>query len=130
MKKLLCVILTLSILCLAGCGDGVKVGSFSSLYFNSDEFQEAVNELLTYFKSFEGCTLTEINYAGDDAVRAEAEARGLPNELVMVMESTFTTDGENHENGLEPNFTYENYRWIFTRDFVGGPWSHADHGYG
>lgn len=121
MKKLLCVILTLSILCLAGCGSGVKVGSFSSLYFNSDEFQEAVNELLTYFKSFEGCTLTEINYAGDDAVRAEAEARGLPNELVMVMESTFTTDGENHENGLEPNFTYENYRWIFTRDFVGGP---------
>ena len=130
MKKLLCLVLALSILCLAGCGSAVKVGAFKSVIFNDDEFQEAVNELLAYFKNFEGCTMTEINYAGDDAVRAEAEARGLPNEFVMVMESTFTTDGENHKNGLEPNYTYENYRWTFTRDFTGGPWSHADHGYG
>ena len=132
MKKVFIgVILAIAVLCLAACGgSSVKVGSFSSLIFNSDEYDEAVQEVFTYFDSFEGCTMTEIGYAGDDAVRAEAEARGLAPEQVMVLTSTFTTDSEDHQNGLEPDHTYEDYKWILTRNTSVEPWNHEDHGYG
>ena len=114
MKKLIIgVMLTIAVLCLAACGgSSVKVGSFSSRYFNGDDYDNAVQEVFTYFSDWEGCTMTEIGYAGDDAVKAEAEIRGLAPEQVMVLTSTFTTDGEDHQNGLEPNYTYEDYKWI------------------
>ena len=89
MKKLIIgMMLTIAVLCLAACGgSSVKVGSFSSLIFDSGEYDDAVQEVFTYFDSFEGCTMTEIGYAGDDAVRAEAKARGLAPEQVMVLTS-------------------------------------------
>ena len=132
MKKLIIgVMLTIAVLCLAACGgSSVKVGSFSSLIFDSDEYDDAVQEVFTYFDSFEGCTMTEIGYAGDDAVRAEAKARGLAPEQVMVLTSTFTTDSEDHQNGLEPDHTYEDFKWILTRNTSAEPWNHEDHGYG
>ena len=131
MKKLIIgMMLTIAVLCLAACGgSSVKVGSFSSLIFDSDEYDDAVQEVFTYFDSFEGCTMTEIGYAGDDAVRAEAKARGLAPEQVMVLTSTFTTDSEDHQNGLEPDHTYEDYKWILTRNTSAEPWNHEDHGY-
>ena len=132
MKKLIIgMMLTIAVLCLAACGgSSIKVGSFSSLIFDSDEYDDAVQEVFTYFDSFEGCTMTEIGYAGDDAVRAEAKARGLAPEQVMVLTSTFTTDSEDHQNGLEPDHTYEDYKWILTRNTSAEPWNHEDHGYG
>ena len=132
MKKLIIgMMLTIAVLCLTACGgSSVKVGSFSSLIFDSDEYDDAVQEVFTYFDSFEGCTMTEIGYAGDDAVRAEAKARGLAPEQVMVLTSTFTTDSEDHQNGLEPDHTYEDYKWILTRNTSAEPWNHEDHGYG
>jgi len=128
-KSLLCAILILCILCLAGCGSAVTIGGLSSKYFNGDAHEEAVREVQLYFDNFEGCTLKRIDYAGDAAVKAEADARGIVPERVMVLETTFTTDGENHENGLEPNYTYEHYKWILTRDTTFTPWIVTDHGY-
>ena len=110
MKKITAIIVLLALmLSLAGCGSSVSIGGFSSKYFNSDAYDAAVQELMTHFDSLGGCTLKKIGYAGDEAVKAEAESRGLAPEQVMVLVSTFTTDGENHENGLEPNNTYEDY---------------------
>ena len=130
-KSIIAVMLTIAMLCLAACGgSSVKVGSFSSRYFNGDDYDNAVQEVFTYFSDWEGCTMTEIGYAGDDAVKAEAEIRGLAPEQVMVLTSTFTTDGEDHQNGLESNHTYEDYKWILTRNTTAEPWNHEDHGYG
>ena len=115
---------------LAGCGDAVSVGGFSSKYMNNDDYEAAVQEVMTYFSSFEGCTMKKIGYAGDAAVKAEADARGLAPEEVIVLTSTFETDGENHNNGLNPNYTYEDYTWTLTRDTSAGLWEVTDHGYG
>ena len=128
-KTVLCVILVLAVLFLAACGQSVKIGSFSSLIFNADDFDEAVNALIVYFKNFEGCTLQEVKYAGDAAVRAEAAARGYAPEQIIVLEIAFSTDGADHKNGLEPDHSYDNYQFIFVRDVVGGMWDHLDHGY-
>ena len=131
MKKLAAAALLLAlVLCLAGCGDSVTVEGFSSKYFNGDDYDSAVQQVMTDFKEFEGCTLKKIGYAGDAAVKAEAETRGLAPEQVMVLTSTFVTDKEDHHNGLEPDFTYEDYLWILTRSTSADPfWTAVDHGY-
>ena len=128
MKKITAIVLLMAmVFSLAGCGNSVSIGAFSSKYFNGDDYDAAVQEVMTYFKGFEGCTMKKIGYAGDEAVKAEAESRGLAPEQVMVLVSTFTTDGENHENGLEPNNTYEDYKWILTRNSSAELWEHKDH---
>lgn len=130
MKKITAIVLLMAmVFSLAGCGNSVSIGAFSSKYFNGDDYDAAVQEVMTYFKGFEGCTLKKIGYAGDEEVKAEAESRGLAPEQVMVLVSTFTTDGENHENGLEPNNTYEDYKWILTRNSSAELWEHKDHGF-
>ena len=124
------IVLLVVLLSLAGCGDAVSVGGFSSKYMNSDDYEAAVQEMMTYFNSFEGCTLKKVGYAGDAVVKAEADARGLAPEEVIVLTSTFETDGENHNNGLNPNYTYEDYTWTLTRETSAGLWEVTDHGYG
>ena len=131
MKRIVSITcLLLVVLFLVGCSGGVSVGGFSSKYMNSDDYEAAVQEVMTYFSSFEGCTMKKIGYAGDAAVKAEADARGLAPEEVIVLTSTFETDGENHNNGLNPNYTYEDYTWTLTRDTTAGLWEVTDHGYG
>ena len=116
MKKLVMVFVLLAlVLSLAGCGNSVSVGGFSSKYLDSEEYDAAVQELMTHFKDLSGCTLKKVEYAGDKEVKAEAEARGLATEQIIVLTSTFETDGTSREDGLEPNKTYEDYRWILTR---------------
>jgi len=130
MKKfIICVMLLVTVVCFAGCGSAIKVESFKSKYYDTEEYQAAVDEVMSYFTGFEGCEMSEIRYAGDEAVKAEAETRGMDCDHVMVLKCTFTTDGENHENGLEPDYTYEDYGWILTREFKDGMWTVEDHGY-
>ena len=103
---------------LVGCKGGVSVGGFSSKYIDSDDYDEAVQQFMTEFESmagFEGCTLKKVGYAGDQAVKAEADAQGLAPEQVIVLTTVFETDGEDHGNGLEPNHTYDDYTCVMTR---------------
>lgn len=103
---------------LVGCKGGVSVGGFSSKYIDSDDYDEAVQQFMTEFESmagFEGCTLKKVGYAGDQAVKAEADAQGLAPERVIVLTTVFETDGEDHGNGLEPNHTYDDYTCVMTR---------------
>ena len=91
MKKITAIVLLMAmVFSLAGCGNSVSIGAFSSKYFNGDDYDAAVQEVMTYFKGFEGCTMKKIGYAGDEAVKAEAESRGLAPEQVMVLVSTFS----------------------------------------
>lgn len=130
MKKIVLFTVVLAMLLgLVGCGGGMTVGSFSSKYFNNDAYEEAVQEVMRAADEFGGVTLKKIGYVGDDANKAEAEARGLAPEQVMVLTSAFETDGEDHQNTLEPNHTYEDYTWILTRNTSAEPWILTDHGY-
>lgn len=131
MKKIIAIVLLLAALfSLAACGDAVSIGAFSSVYFNSDDYDAAVQEVMTAFKEYEGCTLKEIGYAGDEAVKAEAESRGLAPEQIIVLKSTFTTDDKDHGLVFEPNQTYKDYLWILTRSTSDDPfWTVADRGY-
>ena len=111
-------IILIFLLGLVGCSGGVSVGGFSSKYIDSDHYDEAVQQFMAEFESmdgFEGCTLKKVGYAGDQTVKAEADAQGLAPELVIVLTTAFETDGEDHGNGLEPNHTYDDYTCVMTR---------------
>ena len=134
MKKVIALALAVMAVavCLAACGGEPKVSVY---YFDSDRFadedwDQAKKVVEDYFKNFEGCEMEVMEYAGDDASAEEAKAQGMDENCVMVINSTFTTDGENHENGLEPNHTYKDYKWIIVRQSEDDPWEHKDHGYG
>jgi spermidine/putrescine-binding protein len=129
-KTMICLILAAAFTGLLGCGVAMTALSAGSAIYSGNECEAAEVEVSRYFRNFEGCTMKEIHYAGDEAVKAEAKSLGMEADQVMVLESTFTTDSENHKNGLEPDSTYNNYRWILTRETRDGRWEHKDHGYG
>ena len=64
MMALLCV------MSLVGCGGdvkNVKITEYTSEKYSNDEIKDAIDVAIDYFtKEFEGCTLTEITYLGDD----------------------------------------------------------------
>ena len=130
MKKITVIIVLLALtLSLAGCGNSVSVGGFSSKYLDSDDYGAAVQELMNHFDGLSGCTLKKVGYAGDKTVKEEANARGLGTERIIVLTSTFETDGTPREDGLEPNKTYEEYRWILTRGSASDPfWEIVEQG--
>lgn len=112
---------------IAGCSS-VTVGSFSSKYLESDDHQDAVNDVIGYFDSLKGCTLERIDYAGDSAVKAEADVRGIAPERVIILEATFTTNSDSRDDGLESDHKYEHYRFVLVRETTGTPWEIVSHG--
>ncbi len=129
MKKIISVALALVLaLCLLGC-DAVTIGPFSSKYLDTKDYEAAVQELQLRFKEeYKGCTLKEIRYAGDAAVKAEADTRGLGTYQVIVLEADFTTDGTVNVSGLSPNQTYEGYRFVLTGDSAVDLWEVVSRG--
>ncbi len=97
--------------------------------YTEEEIQDAIDAATAYFdRYFYDCTLTEIYYAGDAVSREFAEWAERHNaDEVIVLISSFDV-GNNADGSLNPNSTYNNWKWIMVRK-EGGKWEHADHGY-
>ena len=138
MKKVISIFLVLSVMFgLSSCTDkpegsveNVKITKVSSEIYTDEEIEEAIDVTKNYFKKFfSGCTLTEIEYVGDENLDFYQEFADRSNaDEVIVFKSTFDVDDETRDDGLESNFTYENWNWILVRN-NGGKWRHVDHGY-
>lgn len=131
MKKyaalLLCALLTL--FPLSACGQSTTVGGFASAYLNEEDYEAAVEEVMLQFNDEGGWTMNKIEYVGDEANTAEAEARDLAPEQVIVLRSSFqTSDSAQETDSLEPNRSYENYLWVLTRYTTGEPWVVTERG--
>lgn len=136
MKKFipLLILLALSIV-LTGCARGdvsnVNIKERSSQIYTDKEIHKAVGVAMEYFeREFNGCTLLEIGYAGDDKGEAfvEWESRyGVDQVIILV--SSFSVGPEGGDGSLNPNDTYSNWQWILGRN-SGGQWKHLTHGYG
>ena len=135
MKKLIAMILLCAMmLSLTACGGNVSdvqvlLWDESELY-DDKEIHSAINEAIRYFKkNFDGCTLTEITYAGDDVTAAHGEwAERHDADETIVLISSFDVDSSGGDGSLNPNSTYNGWNWILVRD-TGGRWRHVDHGY-
>ena len=134
MKKVLSsVLLSVFVLSLVSCNDNsenVKITDFKSEIYSDAEIESAIDILVDYFNIFfEGCTLTEITYLGDDNLddwQEFAERNSADDVIVLV--SSFDVDSSGGDGSLNPNSTYTDWKWILVRT-DGGEWRHVDHGY-
>ena len=135
MKRLLVLIVAaVSILCFTGCGgkvSGVGIREVKSDIYTFSDIDDAVDVVTSYFRrQFDGSELVELWYVGDETKEEyDALAAQYGVDEAIVLKSTFTTGHSGGDGSLNPNDTYENWKWILIRD-RDGAWSHADHGYG
>lgn len=124
---------------LAGCSgkgnggsvDNVQIHDWKPSELYSDEdIEEAFQTVKDYFgDEFNGCTLTDLSYPGDNCVdefKEWAEQYNADEAIVIV--SSFDVDSSGGDGSLEPDSTYEDWNWILTRN-EGGDWVNVDHGY-
>ena len=73
-KMLACILLCALVLSLSGCGgnaENAAVIDMTSEIYTQEDYLAAVQAVKTGFRDFQGCTLTEISYAGDETVQKE-----------------------------------------------------------
>lgn len=134
MKKLIALVLALvCVIGLVACGGNVKnvkITDYSSEIYSDAEIENAIDVAINYFeKNFEGCTLTEITYLGDDELDNWQEFAERNNaDDVMVLVSSFNVGASGGDGSLNPNSTYTNWKWVLVRT-NDGKWEHVDHGY-
>lgn len=135
MKKLLTgLLLCIAIFSCTACGGGdideVGILEVESEIYTAAEIGDGINVTLEYFKkNFDGCTLRELQYIGDEKNNDYLDfATRNGAEEVLVFTSTFDVDESGGDGSLNPNDTYKNWKWILARH-AGGQWEHVDHGY-
>lgn len=134
MKKLIALFLALvCTLSLVACTDNVKkvkITDYSSEIYSDAEIESAIDVAINYFNLFfEGCTLTEITYLGDDELVNWQEFADNNNaDDVIVLVSSFEVDASGGDGSLIPNSTYTDWKWTLVRT-DGGNWRHVSHGY-
>ncbi len=131
----LCLVLLLA-LSMVGCGKGsvnnVEITDWKPSEIYSDEdIQRAITVVKDYFRSeFDGCTLTSINYPGDNFADEFNEwAEQYETDDAIVLYSSFDVDASGGDGSLNPNSTYSNWKWVLVRS-ENGSWEHKTHGYG
>lgn len=138
MKKILCLVMCVFLVIgLSACGEDsggdiskVKTHDVDSEIYSADDINSAVDTIEKEFDAnWNGCTLTEIYYAGDDYCTDFQEFADRNNaDEVIVLLSSFDVDSSGGDGSLNPNSTYNNWNWILVRT-KGGKWQHIDHGY-
>ena len=134
MRKYICTIITvLLVLGLCACGgkvDGAKTRDVASEIYTKEDITSAIDTIKREFKNnWNGCTLTEIYYAGDEYSEGYQDWADRNNaDDVIVLLSSFKVDSSGGDGSLNPNSTYNNWKWILVRT-SGEKWKHVDHGY-
>lgn len=112
-----------------GVVDNVTIldGKTSYKYTDSD-IEEAIQTIKDYFEeNFGGCTLTQLEYAGDyESRRCEWVKRDDTDEVIVFL-SSFDVDASGGDGSFEADDTYENWSWTLVRS-KGGTWECASYG--
>ncbi|MBO5421919.1 MAG: hypothetical protein J6A67_08280 [Clostridia bacterium] len=134
MKKFLCLIFLVlfmfSSCAKAGNVSNVKIQKVDSTVYSQEDISSAIDTIKKEFEeAWNGCTLTEIYYAGDEENSKYKDWADRNNaDEVIVLLSSFDVDSSGGDGSLNSNSTYDNWMWILVRS-DGGEWKHVDHGY-
>ena len=116
MKKIafaaLCVLLALCLTACFGKGgivDGAATREVESEIYSQEDIAAAIDAVKREFKrSWSGCTLKEIEYAGDEESRKdEAFLERHSGDEAIVLLSSFYVDESGGDGSLNANYTYE-----------------------
>lgn len=126
----LCIMSALSLIACGGNISEVSTQRIESQLYSQDDINSAVDIIKKEFKSdWKGCSLTEIRYAGDEITKEHQEWSDRNNaDEVIVLLSSFDVDSSGGDGSLNPNSTYDDWKWILVRS-NGGQWKQVDHGY-
>ena len=134
MKKIISIVICFTvILSFTACGGNVKelkIRDVESEMYTQEDISEAIETIKKEFESnWEGCSLKEIYYAGDDISNDyQAWADRHNADEVIVLLSSYYVEPNGGDGSLEQDYTYTNWNWILVRT-IGGKWVHVDHGY-
>ena len=108
----------------------VETHEVKSDLYTPEDIRAAIELIKGEFQeSYNGCTLTEIYYAGDEYTSDYLDwADRTGADEVIVLLSSFDVDSSGGDGSLNPNSTYDRWNWILVRT-NGGPWRHVDHGH-
>jgi len=105
--------------------------------FSTAEINDAMNCVMDKFAEFSGCDLKKLQYdeARSDKIiesymkTGKGSINGVSKENVIVLISEFYAGSTGLDNGFNPNFTYEDWLWILTRDNKIDEWKVYGWGY-
>ena len=131
-KTLLLPLCAAMLLTLAACGSvkNVRTEEVASELYSQKDIDSAIGVIKKEFvQNWDGCTLTEISYAGDEVSENHREwAERNDADEVIVLTSSFDVAEQGASPSLDPGNTYTRWMWILVRT-DGGTWRHVDHGY-
>ena len=111
-----------------GYGDvsSVTTREVSSELYTQEDIASASDAVKEYFhEGFEGCTLNEIYYAGDE--RSLAESKYHEGETLVLL-SSFYVDSSGGDGSFAADSTYDGWSWILVRE-SDGEWQVVNYGY-
>lgn len=126
MKRVLVMGLSLLMIFMIGCGavSDAQTDLGHSKDFSENELRDAAKMVRKHFRAmYNGCTLLTIVYDGDQAANenlAYCNALEPDKDFVdcVVFSSRFETS-ERCDTTLEPNETYDDWRWYLAREEKG-----------
>ena len=145
MKKALCLLLSLCfLLSFAACGQdqgktsdaqetSVTIDYGTSKLYSKEEMDAAISVIQKEFKTWEGCEMHSIRYAGDDCNNdSNLEWVNSLNEngnytQYIEFHSDFHSPKEGGD-AWEPDYEYKNWEWCLARS-DGGDWELVSWGY-
>lgn len=132
MKKILALISASALLLvLCSCGGDISqtvVVPVKSEIYTDAEIDAAIKTVKKVFqKGYSGCTLNELQYAGDEDQWADPGI--YDGDEAIVITGSFYVSESGASAGLNPNQTYEGFSWILVRNNQ-GKWRCVDGGYG
>ncbi|MCR8746941.1 DUF4829 domain-containing protein [Romboutsia lituseburensis] len=135
-------IIILTLFSLAGCSiedrvNNAKVTIGKSEKFSEEEIKEAIECTKENFKSFDGCTLTDIWYDEEKSNKLTQDHLeygggyevGNTDENTIVLMSNFDVGSSGGDGSLEPNSTYTDWQWDLVRDSKSEKWKVVSWGY-
>ncbi|NCB32508.1 MAG: hypothetical protein EOM64_01270 [Erysipelotrichia bacterium] len=129
-KRLLCIMLALSLWACRENTAHAAAKKIDSQLYSAEEIDSAIDTISEEFnREWKGCTLTELYYAGDEISEEYQDwaDRNHADEVIVLM-SSFEVDSSGGDGSLNPDSTYDGWKFILTRT-NGGSWIHVDHGY-
>ncbi len=133
MKKIITLILFITMaFSFAGCGKKpieTVIKKVDSEIYSQEEINSAIDTIQKELKEeWNGCTLTEVGYAGDEICKREADSYETKDAKIMVLLSSMYVARNGGDGSLNTDFTYNDWMWILVKS-DNGEWVHIDHGY-
>ena len=135
-------IIILMLFSLAGCRaddrvNNAKATIAKSEQFSEEEIKEAIECTKENFKSFDGCTLTDIWYNEEKSNKLTQDhlkygggyEAGNTAENTIILMTNFDVGFFGAAPTLEPNSTYTDYQWCLVRDNKNTKWEVVASGY-